>query len=102
MVVVFVWFVFVLRQGLTLEPCPASNSQSYNSLCHLGARIKGLHYPVTFVIVLQDRDSLCSSGCSVTYSVEQAGLELRDSLVCLLSAGTNGVCHHRLAYFFLN
>ena len=31
-----------------------------------------------FVFVLQDRVSLCSPGCSGTYSVDQAALKLRD------------------------
>jgi hypothetical protein len=32
-----------------------------------------------FCFVLRDRVSLCSSGCPGTHSVDQAGLELRDS-----------------------
>jgi hypothetical protein len=31
-----------------------------------------------FVFVFRDRVSLCSSGCPGTYSVDQAGLELRN------------------------
>jgi hypothetical protein len=31
-----------------------------------------------FVLVFQDRVSLCSSGCPGTHFVEQAGLELRN------------------------
>jgi hypothetical protein len=36
-----------------------------------------------FVFVFQDRVSLCSLGCPRTPSVDQAGLELRDSEICL-------------------
>ena len=34
---------------------------------------------VWFGLVFQDRVSLCSSGCPGTHSVDQAGLELRNS-----------------------
>jgi hypothetical protein len=33
-----------------------------------------------FLFVFQDRVSLCSPGCPETHSVDQAGLELRNSL----------------------
>jgi hypothetical protein len=33
------------------------------------------------MFVFQDKGLLCSSGCSETHSVDQAGLKLRDSSV---------------------
>ena len=43
---------------------------------------------------------MCSPGCSGTHSVDQAGLELRNSPACLPSAGIKGMCHHaQLAVF---
>ena len=47
-----------------------------------------------FFLVFQDRVSLCSPSCLGTHSVDQAGLELRNSPVCLPSAGIKGMCHH--------
>jgi hypothetical protein len=44
-----------------------------------------------FFFVFRDRVSLCSSGCPGTHSVDQVGLELRNSPA---SAGIKGVCHH--------
>lgn len=38
--------------------------------------------------------SQCSPSCPGTYCVDQAGLELRASLVCLLSADIKGMRHH--------
>jgi hypothetical protein len=37
-------------------------------------------------LVFQDRVSLCSPGCPGTHSVDQAGLELRSTCLCLPSA----------------
>ena len=50
---------------------------------------------VVFVclFILQGRVSLCSSGCSRTHSVDQAGLELT-VILCLPSAWIKGVRHH--------
>lgn len=48
-----------------------------------------------FVFVFQDRDSLCSPCCSGTFSIDQAGIILRDSAcLCLRSVEIKGV-HHR-------
>jgi hypothetical protein len=38
----------------------------------------GLNYHFLFCFVFRDRVSLCSPGCLGTYSVDQAGLELRN------------------------
>ena len=45
---------------------------------------------------LGDRVCLCSSGCSGTFHVDQAGLQLRDSSLCLSSASMiKGMVHHQ-------
>jgi len=45
----------------------------------LSARIKDMHRLVTFLLLFfKTGDSLCSPGCTITYSVEPAGFELRD------------------------
>jgi hypothetical protein len=57
-----------------------------------------------FILVFKDRVSLCSPGYPRIHSVDQAGLELRDSpvSVCPLSAGMKGECHHaRFCGWFL-
>jgi hypothetical protein len=52
-------------------------------------------------LVFRDRVSLCSPGCPGTHSVDQAGLELRNSPASAPtptpSAGIKGVRHHRPA-----
>jgi hypothetical protein len=53
---------------------------------------------VFFVFVFQDRVLLCRPGCPGTYSVDQAGLELRN----LPASASQVVCHHtRLWCVFL-
>ena len=51
--------------------------------------------PVTFLFIFffffRDRVSLSQTG---THSVDQAGLELISSYLCLPSAGIKGECHH--------
>jgi hypothetical protein len=42
----------------------------------------------------QDTVSLCSPGCPITHYIDQAGLNQKSICFCLLSSGTNGVCHH--------
>jgi hypothetical protein len=37
-----------------------------------------LYFLSLFILVFQDRVSLCSPGCPGTHSVDQAGLELRN------------------------
>jgi hypothetical protein len=56
---------------------------------------------VCFVLffVFQDRVSLYSPVCPRTYSVDQAGLKLRNPCLCLPSDGIKGVCHHCPATF---
>ena len=51
-----------------------------------------------FFLCFQDRVSLYSHGCPGTHSVDQAGLELRNSPASASqSAGITGVCHQCLA-----
>jgi hypothetical protein len=47
-------------------------------LCVFG---DGVLLLLLFVLVFQDRISLCSLGCPRTHSVDQTGLKLRDLLV---------------------
>jgi hypothetical protein len=51
-------------------------------------------------LVFQDRVSLYSPGCPGTYFVDQAGLELRTTCLCLPSAGIRGELHQCLAVLF--
>jgi hypothetical protein len=51
-------------------------------------------------LVLQDRVSLCSSGCPGTHSVDQAGLELRNLPVSASQVlGSKACCHERPASY---
>lgn len=44
----------------------------------------------SFFIVFHNKDSLCSSGCSGTHSVDQGGLESKICLTLPLNAGIKG------------
>jgi hypothetical protein len=50
-------------------------------------------------LVFRDRVSLCSPGCPGTHSVDQAGLELKFTCLCLPSAGIKGVLYHAWLHF---
>jgi hypothetical protein len=50
----------------------------------------------------RDRVSLCSPGCPETRSVDQAGLKLRSTCPCLLSAEIQRPVPSHLASFFLS
>jgi hypothetical protein len=65
-----------------------------SSQCSLSHLSSPLNLLLFFVLVFWDKISLCSPGCLGTHSVDQAGLELRNSPVCLPSAGIKGMCHH--------
>jgi hypothetical protein len=67
----FGWFLFFLRQG----------------------------FFVWFLFFSQTR-FLCVALAVLELTIDQAGLELRSSCLCLLSARIKGMCHHSSAFCF--
>jgi hypothetical protein len=69
---------FVDQAGLELRNLPASASQVLGlKACATTAR-HIIYFYDFFCLFFRDRVSLCSPGCPGTYSVDQAGLELRN------------------------